>query len=146
MCISGAWAINSTAVNDRKKRLLTKTALDYLKQLGNPAVKLRFDIVEVLLADGNENSDASNEVPDDRTMSDLWEAEWQQAIVKQCMDLVRSQVSESTLEAFELFTLKGWPADKVTSHLGITRNAVFLGKRRVLSRMRELEDFLDANW
>ena len=40
------------AVNARKRRLLSQTALDYLRLLKNPPVKIRFDIVEVLLADG----------------------------------------------------------------------------------------------
>jgi hypothetical protein len=31
---------------------LTRAALDYLRLLKNPPVKLRFDIVEVLLRDG----------------------------------------------------------------------------------------------
>jgi len=31
---------------------LTRAGLDYLTLLGRPAVKVRFDIVEVLLADG----------------------------------------------------------------------------------------------
>ena len=39
-------------VDARKRRLLSQTALDYLRLLKNPPVKVRFDIVEVLLADG----------------------------------------------------------------------------------------------
>ena len=39
-------------MNARKRRLLSQTALDYLRLLKNPQVKIRFDIVEVLLADG----------------------------------------------------------------------------------------------
>lgn len=46
------WTRPAAAVNQRKKRLLSQTALDYLRLLKNPAVKFRFDIVEVLLADG----------------------------------------------------------------------------------------------
>ena len=46
------WTRPATAVNARKRRLLSQTALDYLRLLKNPAVKIRFDIVEVLLADG----------------------------------------------------------------------------------------------
>jgi Holliday junction resolvase-like predicted endonuclease len=42
----------AAAVNKRKRRLLTQTALDYLRLLGNPHVKTRFDIVEVLLNNG----------------------------------------------------------------------------------------------
>lgn len=49
---SETWTRPAAAVNARKRRLLTKTALDYLRLLNNPEVKLRFDIVEVLLNDG----------------------------------------------------------------------------------------------
>ncbi len=46
------WSRPADAVDARKKRLLSQTALDYLKLLKNPPVKFRFDIVEVLLAKG----------------------------------------------------------------------------------------------
>ncbi|MEY4201631.1 MAG: hypothetical protein RLZZ265_3371 [Verrucomicrobiota bacterium] len=46
------WSRPAAAVNARKKRLLSQTALDYLRLLKNPEVKTRFDIVEVLLSDG----------------------------------------------------------------------------------------------
>ena len=49
---SEQWTRPAAAVDARKRRLLTQTALDYLRLLKQPAVKLRFDIVEVLLADG----------------------------------------------------------------------------------------------
>ncbi len=46
------WTRPATYVDARKKRLLSQTALDYLRLIKNPEVKIRFDIVEVLLADG----------------------------------------------------------------------------------------------
>ena len=46
------WTRPAAAVDARKRRLLSQTALDYLKLLKNPEVKIRFDIVEVLLTDG----------------------------------------------------------------------------------------------
>ena len=49
---SESWTRPAAAVNARKRRLLSQTALDYLKLLKNPPVKIRFDIVEVLLQDG----------------------------------------------------------------------------------------------
>lgn len=49
---SESWTRPAAAVDARKKKLLSQTALDYLKLLNNPPVKFRFDIVEVLLADG----------------------------------------------------------------------------------------------
>lgn len=46
------WTRPAAAVDARKRRLLSQTALDYLSLLGHPQVRLRFDVVEVLLADG----------------------------------------------------------------------------------------------
>jgi putative endonuclease len=47
------WSRPAAAVNAGRRRRLSQCALDYLRQLKNPAVKIRFDIVEVLLADGD---------------------------------------------------------------------------------------------
>lgn len=52
---SEEWTRPAAAVNARKRRLLSQTALDYLRLLKNPPVKIRFDIVEVLLTDGVVN-------------------------------------------------------------------------------------------
>jgi len=49
---SEEWSRPADAVDARKKKLLSQTALDYLRLLKNPEVKFRFDIVEVLLSDG----------------------------------------------------------------------------------------------
>jgi len=49
---SESWVRPAAAVNARKRRLLSQCGLDYLKRLKEPQVKIRFDIVEVLLADG----------------------------------------------------------------------------------------------
>jgi putative endonuclease len=46
------WVRPAAAVNARKRRLLSQAALDYLRLLKNPPVRVRFDIVEVLLRDG----------------------------------------------------------------------------------------------
>jgi putative endonuclease len=46
------WTRPAAAVDARKRRLLSLTAIDYLKRLHHPQVKVRFDIVEVLLTDG----------------------------------------------------------------------------------------------
>jgi putative endonuclease len=48
---SEEWVRPAAAVNAERRRRLTRTALDYLRLLKNPTVKIRFDIVEVLLAE-----------------------------------------------------------------------------------------------
>src|SRR5213592_3955808 len=46
------WTRPAAAVDARKRLLLSQCGLDYLKLLKRPQVKIRFDVVEVLLADG----------------------------------------------------------------------------------------------
>jgi len=50
---SEEWSRPAAAVNAERRRRLSQCALDYLRRLKNPAVKIRFDIVEVLLTDGD---------------------------------------------------------------------------------------------
>jgi len=49
---AGGWTRPAAAVNARKRLLLTQCAFDYLRLLKNPEIKIRFDVVEVLLEDG----------------------------------------------------------------------------------------------
>ena len=46
------WTRPAAAVDAERRRRLSHCALDYLRLLKNPRVKIRFDIVEVLLAEG----------------------------------------------------------------------------------------------
>ncbi len=49
---SEEWVRPAAAVDGERRRRLTRAGLDYLRLLRNPPVKVRFDIVEVLLEDG----------------------------------------------------------------------------------------------
>jgi putative endonuclease len=49
---SEEWTRPAAAVDAERRRRLSQCALDYLRLIRNPAVKIRFDIVEVLLTDG----------------------------------------------------------------------------------------------
>lgn len=49
---TGGWVRPAAAVNARKRLALTRCAFDYLRALRNPPIKIRFDVVEVLLRDG----------------------------------------------------------------------------------------------
>jgi len=46
------WVRPAAAVDKERRQRLSRAALDYLRLLRNPPVKLRFDIVEILLRDG----------------------------------------------------------------------------------------------
>jgi RNA polymerase sigma-70 factor (ECF subfamily) len=67
-----------------------------------------------------------------------WEEAWRQAVLRQALDEVSRQVEGRTFEAFRLFALDGMPAESVADRLGMTENAVFGAKRRVVGRLREV--------
>jgi putative endonuclease len=48
----GGWTRPASAVNAEKRLRLTRCAFDYLRLLKNPPIKIRFDVVEVLLEVG----------------------------------------------------------------------------------------------
>ena len=59
-------------------------------------------------------------------------------MLRQCLLEVSLEVEPKTFRAFELFARQGKPARDVANELGISENAVFGAKRRVLRRVREL--------
>ncbi len=101
---------------------------------------------EKVVADNPESTAFLDKVPDDEQVSQVWDAEWQQTIVKRCLEEVRKQVKPRTMEAFELFALQGLSAEEVARRLDMTENAVWIAKNRVLSRMRELQKDYEENW
>jgi RNA polymerase sigma-70 factor (ECF subfamily) len=76
----------------------------------------------------------------------LWERQWRDAVLRQCLEEIRAEVDPRTFEAFERFASQGWPAQRVAEHLGVTTNAVFLAKHRILKRVRELLPHLEEVW
>jgi len=67
---SEEWVRPAAAVNAERRRRLSRAALDYLRLLKNPTVKIRFDIVEVLLAGGGSarNPTFAEHVCDGKTL------------------------------------------------------------------------------
>lgn len=77
-------------------------------------------------------------LPADSDAEALWEQEWRDTILRACLEQVRTEVHETTYQAFQRFVLDDRPALDVAAELGISQNAVFLAKRRVLQRVKEL--------
>jgi RNA polymerase sigma-70 factor (ECF subfamily) len=83
---------------------------------------------------------------DPAQLSQSWEEEWRAAVLRQCLEEARQHVEQKTIEAFELLAWRGWPAAKVASHLGLSENAVYIAKHRVLRRMRALLPQITEVW
>lgn len=94
---------------------------------------------EVQITNSGSSTDFLNRVEDDTSLKDIFDQEWEQAVYQQCLVEVRRQVGEGTYEAFRLYALEDWDPQKVADHLGISRNAVYVSKNRVLARLRNLQ-------
>jgi RNA polymerase sigma-70 factor (ECF subfamily) len=66
-----------------------------------------------------------------------WEAEWQQRAFAWACDQVRTEVSDSTWQAFWRTTVDGEPIKQTAADLGLTIAAVYLARRRVLKRLKD---------
>ncbi|MBP7935849.1 MAG: sigma-70 family RNA polymerase sigma factor [Phycisphaerae bacterium] len=99
----------------------------------------------VVSPDGSK-TDLLLNVPDDASMSKLWEAQWRQAVLRACLDQVKPEMSPETIRAFELMTSGEVSSEEAAAQLGMTVNAAMKAKRRVLARMREVYRQMEADW
>lgn len=86
------------------------------------------------------------EVGEEDELEARWEGEWRKAVLAQSLGEVRVMVEPQTYAAFEEFAMKQRPAAEVAAELGITENAVFGAKRRVLQRLREILPMMEEAW
>jgi RNA polymerase sigma-70 factor (ECF subfamily) len=74
----------------------------------------------------------------------MWEQEHDQYIVQRALTLIEQDFAPVTWRAFWLTTHDGADAAAVAAELGISTNAVFIAKSRVLKRLRtEIEGLID---
>ena len=73
----------------------------------------------------------------DNPLSKAWDRDHDLHVARKLLEMIEPQFSESTWKAFRRVALEGIAAEQVATELGITVNAVFIAKSRVLSRLRE---------
>jgi RNA polymerase sigma-70 factor (ECF subfamily) len=66
-----------------------------------------------------------------------FETEWQKVAMEEALDEIRHEVDPLTFQAFDLYARKDRPVAEVAKLLGLSRNAVYIAKTRVLARLRE---------
>lgn len=71
-------------------------------------------------------------------VSRLWKQEYEEQVSIYLLNQVRNQFSKQTYQAFQRFALDGINAETVAQELGMTPNAVFIAKSRVMASLREL--------
>ncbi len=93
---------------------------------------------ERLVADKTSGTSFWELIEDDRGIEQSWDIEWRRMVLKQCVEQARREFDRKVFEAFELYALSGLPVEQVAERLAMSRNAVYIAKSRVLSRLREL--------
>lgn len=81
-----------------------------------------------------------SKLPDEAEASRTWDTHWKRAVLEQCLSRVRHEVEPRTYRAFEMVTLEQQTTAETAEALGLTRNAVFIAKHRVATRIRGLRD------
>ena len=69
---------------------------------------------------------------------DVWQQAFDESLLNVLLDLVRREVAPATYQAFELVALEGVSAADAAKLTGLSRNAVYLARKRILERLREL--------
>lgn len=70
------------------------------------------------------------------TLSQLWDREHDQHLVRKLLALLQPEFSPETWAAFQQVVIQGQPAGEVAAGLKMSVNAVYIAKSRVLTRLR----------
>ncbi len=73
---------------------------------------------------------------DQPSPEEIWERQWRNQHLKYCVELLRSEVSQRTFEAFSMFVIDGRPVAEVCDELGMNANQIYKAKARMLRRVR----------
>lgn len=75
-------------------------------------------------------------------LSQLWDREHDRHIMARLLEQIEPQVTPATWQAFRQVVLEGKDEASVAKEIGISVNAVFIAKSRVLARLRREADGL----
>jgi RNA polymerase sigma-70 factor (ECF subfamily) len=79
------------------------------------------------------------QLADDRSeLARRWDEEHNQYVVRRLLDLMAVEFSAAHVRAFRLVVLEGYRAAEAAEQVGLSIDAVYLARSRILQRLREL--------
>lgn len=69
-------------------------------------------------------------------LSQQWNREYDDYILKSVLKTVQGEFAAQTWDAFKMVAIEGRPSREVAEELGMTINAVFIAKSRIMARVR----------
>lgn len=79
----------------------------------------------------------------DEQASRLWEQEWEDAMLAECLRKVREEVEPQTFRVFEQVVLEGRAPADVAASLNLPATVVYNCKHRVIARLRKYRALLE---
>jgi len=105
----------------------------------NLVAKYRRQPAQRIRGRGGDSDDGISEPElSDGRPDDVWEAKYEQALLAVLLDVVRREVTPDTYQAFELVAIRGLSGDQAAKITGLSRNAVYLSRKRVFERLQAL--------
>ncbi|MCH2141309.1 MAG: sigma-70 family RNA polymerase sigma factor [Phycisphaerales bacterium] len=86
--------------------------------------------------------DDSIDPPVESDLDTAWDRQWTEQLLQRAMGEAKMEVEERTWRAFELYGVRGVPADEVAKETGMTSAAIRHAKMRLTRRVREIVDRL----
>ena len=94
---------------------------------------------ELPLAERPEIEQAMAEIPDEKTVADLWDTHWERFLVQECFRQVQREFAPESVRAFELVVKEGRSPQEAATEAGVSVKSVYNAKHRILKRIRELK-------
>jgi RNA polymerase sigma factor (sigma-70 family) len=70
-------------------------------------------------------------------LEEIWDAEWEKCVLNAALEKVKPQVKARQYQLFDLYTIKGWPVQKVAHTLDVNVGQVYLAKHRISALLRK---------
>ena len=87
---------------------------------------------------GTQCAEAIEQLADPNSgISKIWDQEHDKHVARFLLSKIQPDFTPQTWQAFQRFAIDGSSADEVAKELGITANAVFIAKSRVMSGLRQ---------
>ena len=84
-------------------------------------------------------------VPDPHpSPEEVWDTQWKEEHLRYCFRMVRSEVCETTWQAFNLLLFSQCSVEEVCERLSINANQVYKAKSRILARIRRRWEDLES--
>ena len=98
------------------------------------------------MATGGDFGQMADQLEDPHSdLSQLWNQEHDRHVSRRLLELIKPNFESTTWQAFQRVTLDGAKPVEVAKELGISTNAVYIAKSRVMRRLRqEMQELSDA--